>query len=149
MKSSAKASRILIFALALFMAFSLCSCNVNITSNTSESQTSSNETLDPPEKYEYEDISVASITAVVGNKAYDGFSINSSTLNGVTAKKITYSYKNVSASDVEAYGEYLLQNGFEEIQTNIFSKFTQAGATMKITLDGNNVVVEGEIVKQS
>ena len=119
------------------------------SSNTSESQTSSNETLDPPEKYEYEDISVASITAVVGNKAYDGFSINSSTLNGVTAKKITYSYKDVSASDVEAYGEYLLQNGFEEIQTNVFSKSTQAGATMKITLDGNSVVVEGEIIKQS
>ncbi|MGN0498483.1 MAG: hypothetical protein ACI4F6_05430 [Acutalibacteraceae bacterium] len=143
MKSSAKASRILIFALALFMAFSLCSCNVNITSNTSESQTSSNETLDPPEKYEYEDISVASITAVVGNKAYDGFSINSSTLNGVTAKKITYSYKNVSASDIEAYGEYLLQNGFEEIQTNIFSKSMQEGVTMKITLDGESVTVDG------
>lgn len=143
MKSSAKTSRILIFALALFMAFSLCSCNVNITSNTSESQTSSNETLDPPEKYEYEDISVASITAVVGNKAYDGFSINSSTLNGVTAKKITYSYKNVSASDIEAYGEYLLQNGFEEIQTNVFSKTSQSGATMKITLDGESVTVDG------
>lgn len=148
MKSSAKACRVLIFALAVIMAFSLCSCNINVSSGTG-SQTSSNETLDPPEKYEYEDISVASITAVVGNKAYDGFSINSSTLNGVTAKKITYSYKDVSASDVEAYGKYLLQNGFEEIQTNVFSKSTQAGATMKITLDGNNVVVEGEIVKQS
>lgn len=150
MKSSAKACRILIFALAVIMAFSLCSCTVSVSpSSDSQSQTSSEEVSNAPEAYEYEDISVASITAVVGDKAYDGFSINSSTLNGVTAKKITYNYKNVSASDIEAYGKYLLQSGFEEIQTNVYSKSTQAGATMKITLDGNNVVVEGTVFKQS
>lgn len=149
MKSSAKASRILIFALALFMAFSLCSCNVNITSNTSESQTSSNETLDPPEKYEYEDISVASITAVVGNKAYEGFSTSYISHNINSIKKTTYTYQEIFDSDIEAYGKYLLQSGFEEIQTNVFSKSTQEGVTMKITLDGDSVVVEGEIFKQS
>lgn len=145
MKSSAKACRVLIFALAVIMAFSLCSCNINVSSGTG-SQTSSNESFSFVDKYEYEDISVASITAVVGNKGGVSAQIDDNQSGSMCN---SYKYSELTDSDIEAYGKYLLQNGFEEIQTNVFSKSTQAGATMKITLDGNNVVVEGEIVKQS
>lgn len=145
MKSSAKACRVLIFALAVIMAFALCSCNTTGSSGTG-SQADSSKPSYLVEKYEYEDISVASITSVVGNKECVSAQIGD---NQSGSMRNSYKYSGLTDSDIEAYGNYLLQNGFEEIQTNVFSKSTQAGATMKITLDGNNVVVDGEIFKQS
>ncbi|MGN1113403.1 MAG: hypothetical protein ACI4RP_09375 [Acutalibacteraceae bacterium] len=150
MKSSAKAGRILIFALSLVMAFSLCSCNEQESSSpNTEAETVSDEGGIAPKAYQFEGVSVDSITAVVGSKAYEGFSTSSTTHNGNSNQKTTYTYQEIFDSDIEAYGEYLLQNGFEEIQTNVFSKSTQEGVTMKITLNDNSVIVEGEIVKQS
>ena len=147
MKNSASICRILVFTLALIMTFSLCSCTVSVSSSSgSESQTSSNESFNFVEKYEFQDISVDSITAVVGNKGSVSAQIDDDQSDSMRS---SYKYSDLTDSDIKAYGEYLLQNGFEEIQTNVFSKSTQAGATMKITLDGNSVVVEGEIIKQS
>lgn len=147
MKNSASICRILVFTLALIMTFSLYSCTVSVSSSSgSESQTSSNESFNFVEKYEFQDISVDSITAVVGNKSGVSAQIDDDQSDSMRS---SYKYSDLTDSDIKAYGEYLLQNGFEEIQTNVFSKSTQAGATMKITLDGDSVVVEGEIIKQS
>ncbi|MCQ4021485.1 MULTISPECIES: hypothetical protein [unclassified Ruminococcus] len=134
--------RVIAFALVVLMAFSLCACS---TSNSSleSSQQSSTVVDNAPAKYEYEDISVDSITAVVGSKVYLELSSDKSTINNITTTKYTYKYENLTDSDLSTYGEYLLQNGFEEVQTNVFSKTTQVGTSMKITLGGNDVVVEG------
>lgn len=150
MKNSASICRILVFALALIMTFSLCSCNEQDSSSPdAQTEVVSDEGGIAPKTYKFESISVDSITAVVGSKAYEGFSTSSTIHNGHSMDKTTYTYQEIFDSDIEAYGKYLLQNGFEEIQTNIFSKSTQEGVTMTITLNDNSVIVEGEIFKQS
>lgn len=121
------------------MVIALCSC----TSNVSYGVTSGGSKESAPAEYEYEGVSVSSITAVVGDKVYLGFETVNNTTDNNTVVTNTYEYEELTDSDFDAYGEYLLQNGFEESQKNSYLKTTQDGVTLKINLDGNNVVVEG------
>lgn len=133
-----KLSRLVACLIAVLMMFALCSCSSTSSSSGSSSQSTDAVVDNAPVKYEYEGISVSSITAVVGDKAYYGSASDTG-----TTTTYTYNYEDLSASDINAYGEYLLQNGFEEVQTNVYSQTTQDGVTMKITLNSNSVVVAG------
>lgn len=135
MCSFKKSARLLACVIAVLTMLLFASCTVK----TEVSQDQDIQIIEAPAKYEFESISVDSITAVVGSKSYLG----ESKINDGSAYTVEYKYYGISSNDLSAYGEYLLQNGFEEIQTNVYSTSTSDGITLKITLEENLVTLNG------
>lgn len=137
-----KGKGILLLLVVALMSFSaLFGCNSSTESSSSQGGLAAMG-YEEPDKYEYEGISVDVITAVVGDREFTG-AINDG--SDTTRKNTAYLYNGLTESDLDTYGEYLLQSGFEEIQTDCYSISNSDGATMKITLSSNGVTVEGEV----
>ncbi len=122
----------LLTALSLLL---FCSCSTEV----SISQDESHQEIKAPDKYEYGNISIESITAVVGSKPL----INSKVKTEDGAASSEYKYSGLTSADIDSYGEYLLKNGFEEIQSNIYSRSTPEGYTLRITLNDQTVTLDG------
>lgn len=131
-----KAVALLVSVLLLAMIM-LCSCSADSGSNKqSESQSTEAYSVD---KYEYGDISVDSMDAVVGKEC-----VGVTTEDDSDGVKIRYEYEGLTDNNIKAYGDYLLQSGFEEVQENVFSTTTPDGVAMEITIDGNEVSVRAK-----
>lgn len=131
---------ILLLTAVLMSVLTLFGCSSSTESSSSQGGLTAME-YEAPDKYEYEGISVDAITAVVGDRECTG-AINDG--SDSTKMKTAYLYNGLTESDLDTYGEYLLQSGFEEIQADCYSTTTSDGASMKITLSSDAVTVEGE-----
>lgn len=138
---SFKLSRVvaLLTATLLLMIIMLCSCNADSGSGSGSGEQSGSQGTEVYSiaKYEFEGISVDSMGAVVGKDCV-GVISEGGAMNNL------YIYEDLSDSNIRDYGDYLLQSGFEEVQENVFSTTNPNGATMKITIDGNDVSVQGK-----
>lgn len=138
-----KRTGIVLLAVFVILSFSaFYGCNSSNESSSSQADGVAATDYEMPDKYEYEGISVDAITAVVGDREGAG-AINDGTDD--TRLHRLYLYNDLTENDLEVYGEYLLQSGFEEIQTDCYSISNSDGATMKITLSTTGITVEGEV----